>query len=156
MIYTYRKQLIAAFIVILLIIGGIITYTVLQSKKDTAKKAPAVTTSKTIQGLDDKKDFPLPDTTIQMVESYINSAMTAKHKNSTYTAKVRSGSYNQTVTPEGGTITSLLVDVMPFKETYSFYRTSGSDPQFSTSSLRCAPEAQQIVHPSVCKDLSND
>lgn len=155
MIYTYRKQLLAVLIVILMLIGGAIAYNALHPKKVPAVKV-TTTASSSIKGLDVSKNFPISDVTKKMIETYLNGTVGAKHGKATYSAVAREGSYNRTVTPDGGIITTVLIDVQPFKETYLFYRTGSDSSQYSTSQLRCAPEAEQIVHPSKCKDASND
>ena len=156
MIYTYRKQLIAALIVILMLIGGFIAYSAPHSKKTVPAPKVSTTNSKSIEGLDNSKNFPVSDLTKSMIQDYLTGTVSAKHGKTAYSAVMRNGSYSRTVTPDGGIITTVLVDVLPFKETYLFYRTGSDSSQYSTAQLRCAPEADQLVHPSVCKDASND
>lgn len=155
MIHTYRKQLIAALLVLLLSISGVITYSVLQSKKSHQVVDTPVDTA-VIKGLDNKKNFPLSSVTQKMVETYLIGTLKDKHGSRTYTATVRGGSYDRVVTPQGGIIVSLLVDVAPFNETYLFYRTGDDNATMVSSQLRCADEADQMVQPSKCKDKTND
>ena len=156
MIYTYRKQLIAALIILLMLIGGFIAYNALHSRKTAPTPKASTTDSTSVKGLDDSKNFPISDVTKTMIQTYLTGTVSAKHGKTAYSAVARNGSYSRTVTPDGGVLTTVLVDVLPFKETYLFYRTGSDSSQYGTAQLRCAPEADQLAHPSVCKDASND
>lgn len=104
----------------------------------------------------DKTPTKLTDNQTAMVKSYVSNMVVTKHGEGNYTATFRDGSYNRTVTSQGGIITTLLVDVVETKETYLVTWTGGDNATNSTSYVRCAPESDQIVHPSVCKELAND
>lgn len=153
MIYTYRKQLLIILAIIVLVVGGGITWAVMRKKATPTVAKPSYSVS--VKGMD-STPTPLSDTTKQMVQSYIDAQLTAKHGPGTYQAAIRQGSYKRVITPEGGIITTMLVDVSSTKETYLFTRTGGDNSQYGTSYVRCAPEGQQMVHPSLCKDMSDD
>lgn len=154
MIYTYRKQLLTLFIAIVLIIAGVVVYNVLHAKKEP-KTESAPSKSLTVNGLD-STPTPLSDTTKQMIQTYVDAQLTAKHGKGIYTASIRDNSYKRIVTPQGGIVTTLLIDVPSTQETYKFTRTGGDNDQYGTSYVRCAADDQQMVQPSKCKDQSDD
>jgi hypothetical protein len=104
----------------------------------------------------DRTPTKLTDNQAAMIKASVSNMVVTKHGQSSYTATFRDGSYNRTVTSQGGIITTLLVDVAEIKETYLVTWTGGDNATNSTSYVRCAPESDQIVHPSVCKELAND
>lgn len=99
----------------------------------------------------------LSETRMTMIKSYVSSAVTAKHgEEGVYQATYRQKSYKRLVTPQGTIVNTVLVDVASTKETYLVTWTGGENDSHGTSYIRCAPEADQFVHPSVCKELADD
>lgn len=147
-----HKATIILVLVITMLSIGVFWFT--SQRSDTPKTAEDNSPVK-ISDLD-KTPTKLTDNQMAMVKSYVSSKVVSKHGEGSYTATFRNGSYNRTVTPQGGIITTLLVDVTETKETYLVTWTGGDNATNSTSYVRCAPESDQIVHPSVCKEIAND
>ncbi|GEM_PF-1962486 len=152
MIYTYRKLIL--IILVILFIGGAGLTVFLQVHKNQAavsKKDTAPTHSVATTGLS-KTPVKLPDSVVSLIESSVDTVVTTRHGSGTYTATYRDGSYIRKVYPSGTILTTLLIDVKQTKETYLFTRTGSDDAQASTSYIYCAPDSQQMVYPSICKD----
>lgn len=94
---------------------------------------------------------PLTDNTMTLIKQSVDRVVTTKHGQGTYTATYRNGSYQRMVYPNGAISMSVLIDVAETHETYKFTRTGGDNGP-STTYTHCAPDDQQMVHPSVCKD----
>lgn len=151
MLYTYRKAILLILVVFLLLVGGGIAVTLHIWEKPAAQPAkPAYNVTTT--GLA-KTPTPLPANVITLIEQSVDQVVTSRHGSGKYTATYRDGSYNRVVYPSGAIATSVLIDVKETHETYLFTRTGGDNATAaSTSYIRCAPDSEQMVHPSVCKD----
>lgn len=148
-----KKIVITTSLLLLLAGGSVLAYFLLHKP---AKKAPATQQpTSQVSGLD-STPTPLSNDTKSMVQTYVDTTLETKHGKGEYPASFRAGSYKRVVTPDGGIIMTLLVDVPQTKETYLFTKTGADNSPIGTSYLRCAPEADQLVHPSVCKDIGND
>lgn len=148
-----RKPLLITLAIALLIGGSIGGWILTQPKQSTT---PADTTYPVAVTKLDKTPKQLTDAQLAMIKSYVSATVTAKHGEGSYDATYREGSYKRTVTPQGGIITTVLIDVASTKETYLVTWTGGDNDRNSTSYVRCAPEADQYTHPSACKELADD
>ena len=149
-----RLKNILIILVILLIIGGaVVIWLVSQSEKKTQSTTDSYSVE--VKNLE-SSDLTLTDAQKTMVKTYVSSTVTAKHGEGEYEATYREGSYKRTVNPQGGIINTALVDVSSPKETYLVTWTGGDNDPYGTSYVRCAPETDQLVHPSICKELAND
>lgn len=148
MLYAHRKTiLITLLVIIVLVVSGVVTYMLLhKEKKPTGPSYNVNTTGLT------KTPTPLPDSTMELIKESVNRVVTTRHGQGAYTAIYRDGSYKRIVYPSGAISMSVLVDVQETKETYIFIRTGGDNATASTTYTHCAPESDQMVHPSVCKD----
>lgn len=148
-----RKGLLFAVLIAIIAVGGGVFWFI--SQQSGAPKTTEDNSPVKVSNLD-KTPTKLTDNQTAMVKSYVSDMVVAKHGQGTYTATFRDGSYNRTVTQDGGIITTLLVDVAETQETYLVTWTGGDNATNGTSYVRCAPESDQMVHPSVCKELTDD
>jgi hypothetical protein len=147
------RNILILFAVLLIIGGAVAAWMLIQSEK----KPQSTTDSYPVEVKNlESSDLSLTDAQKTMVKSYVSSTVTAKHGEGEYEATYREGSYKRTVNAQGGIINTALVDVNTPKETYLVTWTGGDNDPYGTSYVRCAPEADQIVHPSTCKELAND
>lgn len=153
MIYTYRKAILV--ILALLVLGGtgIGIYSYLQHSK-AQKETKQEIKKEPIKGVD---SLSISSDIKDAINRYATGTLTAVYGKGTYDISVRDNSYQRSVTPEGSVVTEVLLDVPEKKSTYLYTQvTSGVNPAYGTSYLRCAPESEQLVKPSVCKDVAND
>lgn len=147
------KKLPTILIALLVIAGAIAAWVLTQRPKATS--IPSSSYAAEVKNLESPK-LKLTEAQKTMIKSYISSTLVAKYGEGKYEATYREGSYIRTVTPEGGIISNALIDVAAKKETYRVTWTGGDNDPYGTSYVRCAPESDQLVHPSICKELAND
>jgi hypothetical protein len=147
MIYIYRKQLLLIGLLIAILVAGFIIYKAATPPKQIINK-PQMTI------IQPSSSAPLSKTSIQQINDNITKLLTTKHGAGAYTAKIRDKTYTHEVTPQGTIIVQVLIDVPQLNETYIYINIGNNNN--ATAQIYCAPEADQLVHPSVCKELIND
>ena len=149
-----RRKFIIIIVILILVGAGVVAWAALRPR-ETPPEANEPTYAATISNLD-TTSTNLPQKRIDMIKNYVSAMVVAKYGDGKYDAVYRDGSYKRTVTPQGGIVSTALIDVTTTKETYLVTWTGGENDTHGTSYARCAPEADQLVQPSVCKELSND
>lgn len=147
------NKILIGFILLTIIIGAAAVFVVVSRQSKTP--SPSESYAADVKNLE-SPNLKLTDTKKKMIKSYVSSTLVAKYGEGTYEATYREGSYLRTITPQGGIISTALIDVPAKKETYLVTWTGGDNDPYGTSYVRCAPESAQLVHPSTCKELAND
>lgn len=149
MIYTYRKQLLIILLVLLFVVGGFVFYRInAPHTKNTSNSTP--TAVKPIASA------PLSQASIEEINTNMKKLLTIKYGKAIYTANIRNNSYKRTVASSGIATTQVLIDVPEKKETYLYVSTGTNSTPNTTSQIHCASEADQMAHPSTCKELGNE
>lgn len=147
------NKILIAFILLTIAVGATVAIAVMNQQSKTP--SPSDSYAADVKNLE-SPSLKLTDSKKKMIKSYVSSTLVAKYGEGTYDATYREGSYLRTVTPQGGIISTALIDVPAKKETYLVTWTGGDNDPYGTSYVRCAPESDQLVHPSTCKELAND
>lgn len=82
--------------------------------------------------------------------------LTMKYGKAIYDAQIRAGSYKRTTTSSHTVTTRVLIDVPEKKETYLYTSTGTNSTPNITAQIHCAAEADQMTHPSICKEMGNE
>jgi len=156
MIYTYRKTILIMLAAILVITGcifGVYQYQMAHRIIPTpvAKQEKAKVAIKNIDTV------PLSLEAKNAITHDAAEALQNRYGVASYTIVLREQSYRHDVAPDNTATTTILLDIPEKKITYLYTQIkSGVDSAYDTLYLRCAPEDQQLVHPSVCQDSVSD
>lgn len=156
MIYTHRKIILIILAVVLVITGcifGIYQYRMAHR----ILPSPVTKQEKAKIEIKDIDTVPLSLEAKNAITRDTADALQNRYGVGSYTIVLREQSYHHDVAPDNTATTTILLDIPEKKITYLYTQIkSGVDSTYDTLYLRCAPEDQQLVHPSVCRDGASD